>query len=132
MSKTFSDSVRAPRWAPGLLGWSQRRADDTDVIFLVGELDLAAAPELRRRLVGAVKSSTATRITLDLSGVSFLDAHCAGVIVAAAEAAADRGRTLRVDGLRGIAERVFDVLGLEPMVARRVMTGDGGSDSGGR
>jgi anti-anti-sigma factor len=118
VSKTFDDSA--------VFCWSQQRTGDAEMIFLVGELDLAAAPELRRRLTSAVESSTATRITLDLSGVSFLDAGCAGVIVATAQVAADRGRQLRVDGLSGIAERVFDVLGLEPMVARRIGTGDRG------
>ena len=119
MSKIFDDDVRAPGWAPGLFDWSQRRVEDVDVISLAGELDLAAAPELRRRLTGAVESSTAARIMLDLSGVGFLDAHCTSVIVAAAELAADRGRQLRVDGLHGIAERVFGALGLEPMVSGR-------------
>jgi anti-anti-sigma factor len=124
VSKTFDDSA--------VSCWSRQRAGDAEMIFLVGELDLAAAPELRRRLTSAVESSTATQITLDLSGVSFLDAGCTGVIVAAAEAAADRGRQLRVDGLSGIAERVFEVLGLEPMVALRVGAGNGGNDRGGR
>jgi anti-anti-sigma factor len=128
VSKTFDDSVRTP----DLFCWSRRRTGDAEVILLVGELDLAAAPELHRRLISAVESSAAARITLDLSGVTFLDAGCTGVIVAAAETAAARGQQLRVDGLHGTTRRVFEVLGLETMIARRVGTGDGGGDYGAR
>jgi hypothetical protein len=56
-----------------------------------------------------------------------------GVIVAAWEAARCDPRQLldswRWTGLHGTPEFVFDVLGLEPIVARRTETSEGGRDS---
>ena len=82
-----------------------------DVITLAGELDLMTAPELRSRLTLA-ETTAAALIVLDMSQVSFLDAQCAGIIVAAGETARRRGARLRVDGLHGTPKVVFDLLGL--------------------
>jgi anti-anti-sigma factor len=112
--------------APALLGWSRRHVDGAEVIFLVGELDLAVASELRQRLTGAVEASTAARILLDLSGVTFLDAYCTGIMIVATETAAARGRQLRVCGLSGVPKRVFEVLELESMVAHPIGSAEGG------
>jgi anti-sigma B factor antagonist len=106
------------------LGWSQRSADGAAVICLSGELDLATAAELRRRLMRVAESSNATTIVLDVADVSFIDAGCAGVILAAWETARDRGRQLRVDGLQATTRRVFDILGLRPILVRRAETRD--------
>ncbi|HZN75630.1 MAG TPA: STAS domain-containing protein [Micromonosporaceae bacterium] len=132
MFKISADSVRAPRWGPGRLGWSQRRVDGADVIYLAGELDLATAAELRQRLMGVAETSAAATIVLDLSDVRFIDAHSIGVIMAAWKAATCRGRQLQVDGLHGITALIFGRLGLEPILARRPEARDGGRGSGGR
>ena len=80
MSKISRDGVRALESGPCLFGWSQRRVDDAEVICLAGELDLAAAAELRSRLMRIAQSSTAAMTVLELSDVRFIDAKCVGVI----------------------------------------------------
>jgi anti-anti-sigma factor len=106
--------------------------DGAVVVRLAGELDMSTAAELRRRLLRVVKSTAAPTIVLDLSDVSFIDAHCAGLIETTWADARCRGRQLRVDGLHGIPARVFNVLGLEPIVARRRWEDGPGREIGGR
>jgi anti-anti-sigma factor len=117
--------------APARFGWVQRHVDGVDVIFLAGELDLATASEMQRRLMDAVETSDSATIVVDLSRVEFIDAHNVGVIMAAWDAARCRGRRLQVGGLHGIPALIFEVLGLE-LVVRRVEPGGGGRVAGGR
>src|SRR5215211_6904624 len=124
--------ARAPRWAPGLFGWSQRCVDGAVVIHLAGELDLSTAVELRRRLMRVAESGGASTILLDWSDVRVIDAHSVGLIMTAWAAAKCRGRQLQVDGLHGIPARVFGLLELEPLLARRTWEDKAGGDARGR
>ncbi|GAA1824464.1 STAS domain-containing protein [Luedemannella flava] len=112
MSEIFVDDVRSHLWESGNPSWSQRHADGADLIFLAGELDLATAADLHRLLTDATTSSTAPTIVLDLSDVTFIDAHSISLIMAAQQVATGRGRQLRIVGLHGTPAMVFDVLGL--------------------
>ncbi|HEX6578862.1 MAG TPA: STAS domain-containing protein [Jiangellaceae bacterium] len=98
--------------------------DDAVVIRLAGEMDLSTAAELRR-LLGAAETDTAATIVLDMSEVSFIDAHCIGVILHAWTAAEVRGQVLQVDGLRGLPARVVRLLGLESTFVRSCQTSEG-------
>lgn len=93
-------------------GWS--------VLTLTGELDLAAAPAVRSRVV-ALTSGGSSRLVIDLRGVDFLDSAGLGVLVGARkrvrqidEAAgevrlvATEPQVLRVLALAGL-DRVMDV-----------------------
>ncbi|WP_433360661.1 STAS domain-containing protein [Actinoplanes sp. CA-142083] len=122
MSRFADDSVHSA------VQWSRRHVDGAEVIFVSGELDLVAAAELRSHLMTVAESTAAPLIVLDFSGVTFIDAKCAGVIMGAWEAAAGRGRRLRVDGLRGLPKTVFDLLGLTPMLTAREAASVGGRD----
>jgi anti-sigma B factor antagonist len=125
-------NVRAPlsRW--GRCNWSQAHVDGALVVYLAGELDLSTARQLRRRLMAVAESSTAATIVLDLSDVSFIDAHSCGLIVNAWSVAKSHGRRLRVDGLHGIPARIFRLLGLEPILAWRAPETHQGGTIGGR
>ena len=132
MSENSGNGVGAPPRGSGRFGWSRRRVDGAEVIFLAGELDLATAAELRRRLLPVVESSAAATIVLDLSGVRFVDAHTVDVIVAAWKSARGHGRQLQVAGLHGGPALVFNVLGLEPILTRPTAASDGGRITGER
>ncbi|GIF00453.1 STAS domain-containing protein [Paractinoplanes rishiriensis] len=109
MSKIpYFDAQPAPPEA-GRFGWSHRHVGNADVICLAGELDHDAAAELRRRLMSVAASSAAVTIVLDLAEVSFIDAGCIRVIV---ELRTRGDKKLEVDGLHGIPEKVFQILGL--------------------
>jgi anti-anti-sigma factor len=130
VSEILRSEACAPGWVPGWLGWSQRRVAGGIVVHLAGELDLSNSAELRQRLMKVVESGRAAVVVLDLSNVSFIDAGSAGVIVEAWTAARCCGRRLVVDGLRGTPALVFGLLGLEPLLARRMREDKAGGDAG--
>jgi anti-sigma B factor antagonist len=114
-------SPPAVRWnAPSVIGWSQWYADNCLVVTIAGELDLAVSAELRERLGEAVRSARTATIELDLAAVRFIDAHCIGLIVAAAHAARRDGRVLRVVRLRGLPAKVFALIGFDAWLTHTV------------
>lgn len=130
MSGISGGEARVPRSGPGPLAWEQRRVADGVVVRVAGELDLATSEEFGRRLMKLVESGRAAVVVLDLSDLHFIDGHSIGLIIDAWAAAKCRGRRLEVDGLRGLPAQAFGVLGLEPLLARRV--GDGTAGRGWR
>ena len=56
--------------------------DEWKVLSVVGELDLATAPQLRQKIIGLVNEG-ANRLVLDLTATDFLDSIGLGVIVGA-------------------------------------------------
>ena len=110
--ETVGDEVGLPLRRLASFRWSHRFVGDAVVIHLAGEMDLSTAAELRR-LLEVVETDTAATIVLDMSEVSFIDAHSIGVILHAWTAAEVRGQVLQVDRLRGLPARVVRLLGLE-------------------
>jgi anti-sigma B factor antagonist len=99
------------------LCWTQCCLGDTHVVSLAGELDLSTASQLRRFLAGVAESATAATIVVDMTEVSFIDAHSIGVLVSASTVASRAGRVWRVAGLHGLPEKVFELVGLHDMTA---------------
>ena len=65
------------------------------VVGLIGDLDLATAPEARQQLLRAVHQTTdPPRVVVDLIGVDFLDAVGIGVLLAGVVVCRSRGGDL--------------------------------------
>jgi anti-sigma B factor antagonist len=82
------------------------------MVMVVGEVDHFSAPSLVGRLREAIDAG-ATRITLDASGLTFLDAAGMRCLTAAARSLRERGGDLVVLDLRPSLARVLGVLGLD-------------------
>ena len=81
-----------------------------------GEVDLCTAPELERALVQEIHA--AREVLLDLSEVSFIDSSGLHAIVAAAQAARSDGGALVLDSrMPDQARRLFEITGLQSLVA---------------
>ena len=83
---------------------------DAVVIAPTGELDLATAGELERKLAEPIDAGVA-RIMIDLRGVEFLD--CAGLhalLTAHAQAQRDNWELRIIPGPRAV-QRIFEVTG---------------------
>ncbi|MEV6527816.1 STAS domain-containing protein [Longispora sp. NPDC051575] len=80
------------------------------VVTVCGEIDVATAPTLQRRLA-ALYESDQLRLVVDLSGVTFCDSVGVSVLIGAARALSGRGRVHLV-GLRPVLERLFEVTGI--------------------
>lgn len=84
---------------------------DHVVVGLSGELDVAAAPELRQRLI-ALHSEGERHIVVDLDGTDVIDEMGLGVLLGGASRARSRGGSF---SLVCTSERVGQVLSLSGM-----------------
>jgi anti-sigma B factor antagonist len=91
-------------------------------IRVKGELDMAATPGLTEAIVGVKGCS---RITLDLSGVTFLDSSAIGALVASGREVGAAGCRLEIGPRSDIVSRVLEITGLaETSEAFDVLPGD--------
>jgi anti-sigma B factor antagonist len=86
----------------------QRDDDGEVVVVVVGEVDMATAPQLDECLCG----HTDRDVVVDLSGVPFLDSSGIGALVHARKLIREAGHTLRVSGEQDNVRTVFRVAGL--------------------
>lgn len=80
--------------------------------IVIGEVDHFNAPVLGRRLGEAIDAG-ATRITLDASGLSFLDASGMRALAAASRSLRERGGDLVLLDLRPGLVRILRLLGFD-------------------
>jgi anti-anti-sigma factor len=99
--------------APGVIGLSlSSRTERGPVIAaLSGELDIAAAPMLREKLLGLLGPG-ASRLIIDLSAVSYADARGLTVLVGTGRRARLLGGFLRLAGPSPEVARVLSTTGL--------------------
>lgn len=112
MSVTFGD--QDAHGGTPLFSVSLHSAPDRLVVCLAGELDLACDAEIRAVLDKIVGHGAAVTI-VDLSDVTFIDAHGIGLLVSVHRSAAERGQALGVVGLRGVVAHVFSLFPLEAL-----------------
>lgn len=82
------------------------------VVDLKGELDLATAPQLRRKIHELIESGH-TRVAFDLSKLEFMDSTGLGVFIGCLKRIRERDGTLALAGLLPNVARVFEVTGLD-------------------
>ena len=94
--------------APGPLSIASRRVGDAVTIVLQGELDLASAPELERELREA-EGTNPTRVTIDLSGLGFMDSTGLQALLRARERAESASYELALRRGPHQVQRVFEL-----------------------
>ncbi|MGO1056009.1 STAS domain-containing protein [Crossiella sp. CA198] len=85
------------------------RIGRTTTLFVHGELDLAAAPELRRMLAGCVRAGG--QLVVDLRQATFVDCAAIGVLLTARRRQLILGGGLRCAQSRGLVRRVLQLTG---------------------
>ena len=78
------------------------------VVWITGELDIATAPRLRECLVDLNGRS----VTLDFSGVTFMDSGGIAVLAWAMKRTRRGGAELRVRGVRAAQMQVLEITGI--------------------
>jgi anti-sigma B factor antagonist len=81
------------------------------LLTVTGELDIATAPELRRRLAGVIDAG-ARRLVIDLTSISFMDSVAMAAILHARKLLADGGRMGIVLEPDSYTRIVFEIAGL--------------------
>ena len=87
-----------------------------DCIPVHGEIDIATAPELGRRLDAAIDASPGDLIEVDFTAVSFIDSSGLGALVTAQRRARAGGGELWVSNLQSNLRTVFELTGLDKVL----------------
>ncbi len=92
------------------------RDGDLAIVAMGGELDYEASPQLRARLVGAIKAG-GRRLVLDLTDVTFIDSTAIGVL-AGTVARLDEvgGGSLAVVSTNDKVLQIFEITGLDSVI----------------
>ncbi|MFC4565594.1 STAS domain-containing protein [Nocardiopsis mangrovi] len=109
MTTVFGPSRRVG--APEVGVATVRRPAHT-LLHLEGEIDIATAPALRERLLGALRPGTPLAV-IDMGGVSFCGAAGVAVLVDVRHRAIVLGIPLRLIGLRAQVARILHLTGLD-------------------
>jgi len=91
---------------------SVRRKDGYTIATISGEIDIARAPVLREHLLGLLRPG-ASRLVIDLSGVTFCDASGLAVLVGVARRAGLLGGVLRLAAPAPLMSTVLRLTGLD-------------------
>lgn len=95
-----------PPEGPGI---SSKTVNGDHLIQVTGELDLASAPDLAAEITAAADGS----VTLDLSGVTFIDSSALRALVVAGRELKDAGRQLLIGPRSAVVDRVLSVTQLD-------------------
>ena len=85
-------------------------------LTLRGELDHHGAKEVMQKLEWELDSALPVKLTLDFSGVSFMDSSGIAVVMRAHRRMAALGGSLIVTGVPAQARKVFDAAGVPRLV----------------
>jgi anti-sigma B factor antagonist len=97
---------------PPAPAFSVRRSDGFAIITISGEIDIARAPALREQLIGLLRPG-ASRLVVDLSGVTFCDASGLAVLVGVARRVALLGGVLRLAAPTPPVSAILRLTGLD-------------------
>ena len=81
------------------------------ILRVAGEIDMATCPDLRQQIVGQIQQGN-TQLVIDLASVDFIDSTGLGVLIGGLKRARSQGGDLRVSGVHGRIERLFELTGL--------------------
>ena len=90
--------------------------DRHSVITLEGEIDMAAAPELRAGLLSLVDDASSRAVILDLDGVTFMDSSGVGAVLSAYRKLRLQQRPLLVANAQPIVARVLDITNVDTVI----------------
>jgi len=90
---------------------------DLAVLVMGGELDYEVSPQIRARLVGAIKDGR-RRLVLDLSDVTFIDSTAIGVLAGTVVKLDEAGGgSLAVVCANEKVVQIFEITGLDSVIA---------------
>ena len=111
----FNISVSAPDGSAPEKSIAGADADSKATVRVKGELDCHTAPQLRSALLSLIEDG-ARHVTLDLSGVRFVDSTGLSVLVGGTKRLRDRGGRMVVASPTRATRRLFEVTGLDTVL----------------
>lgn len=105
------------------------RTDNAAVVRVIGELDLATAPQLGDVLADLSGHGT-MHVTVDLSEMAFIDSTGVTVLVSALKRLHEAGGDMALESPRASAMRVFEITGLTNVFTIRSEAGSDAATDG--
>ncbi|HET7579378.1 MAG TPA: STAS domain-containing protein [Bacillales bacterium] len=90
-------------------------SDGMHQLSVAGEIDAYTAPQLREELLPLTEKEETT-ISVDLSGVHYMDSTGLGIFVAALKSSKKHGSSLELKGMTPRVKRLFDITGLAEII----------------
>jgi anti-sigma B factor antagonist len=113
-------------------GFATLETDDGDdpVVRISGEVDLATSPMLRARLDEAVARAARGRVTVDCTGLAFIDSTGLRALVEAADrlTGADRAGGMALVGVSPGVAKIFEIAGIGHLLT--IVLGESNGDTG--
>lgn len=81
-------------------------------VELAGEIDAATVGLMKQDIGDAIAANPGTIVTIDMTGVTFLDSTGLGALVSALRQAHDNGGDIRITNVASNVRKVFDITGL--------------------
>jgi anti-sigma B factor antagonist len=88
---------------------SIRRVDNTAIVDVSGDIDLASSPEVRKALLHEVRDNRRPRVVMNLSEVRYIDSSGVASLVEGLKASRDIGSRFILVGLSGPAREVLQL-----------------------
>jgi anti-sigma B factor antagonist len=88
---------------------SIRRVDNTAIVDVSGDIDLASSPEVRKALLHEVRDNRRPRVVMNLSEVRYIDSSGVASLVEGLKASRDIGSRFIMVGLSGPAREVLQL-----------------------
>jgi anti-sigma B factor antagonist len=88
---------------------SIRRVDNTAIVDVSGDIDLASSPEVRKALLHEVRDNRRPRVVMNLSEVRYIDSSGVASLVEGLKASRDMGSRFILVGLSGPAREVLQL-----------------------
>lgn len=85
------------------------------ILTINGEIDVYTAPELRDKLLPLCEQEK-HKVTVNLSGVTYMDSTGLGVFIGAYKASQSAGGALSLTGLSPRVTRLFEITGLNELM----------------
>jgi anti-sigma B factor antagonist len=87
------------------------------VVSVVGELDVATAPDLRLRLDDAIDRALQNAVVVDLLAVTFIDSTALGVLISGLKRSQGAGGELRIVVAEPRILKIFEITGLNDVLS---------------
>jgi anti-sigma B factor antagonist len=88
---------------------SARRADQTTIFDVTGDIDLANSPEIRKALLHEIKETRTPKVVMNLSKVRYIDSSGVASLVEGLKASRDAGTRFILFGLSTSAREVLQL-----------------------
>ena len=82
------------------------------IVHAAAEIDVSTAPTLRQEVYAAIEASPGGVVTVDMSGVEFIDSTGLGVLVGALKKARLGNGDVALAGLQPQVLKIFTITGL--------------------